>query len=108
MSFTLLGCSLLHEADIAESATIRIDKTTGAHLTAASVLVALKKRAEHRQARRSGAHADDDVSCGRAELRHLLAVRPERMIVRSRLHETRASRRHVAQQRAVRAVNTGQ
>ena len=36
-------------------------------------------------------------------LRHLA-----RMIVRSRLHETRASCRHMARQRAVRAVNTGQ
>ena len=50
-SFKSTCRGLLGESHIEESGTVRIDTKTGAHLIAAAVLEALRKRAERRQSR---------------------------------------------------------
>lgn len=104
-SFSSQDRSLLRNADVEESGTIRINTRTGAHLTSEKVLQALKLRNELRHRLSIGPrirNAEElrDYKEAKADIRHLIELAPEQVIRRRRLSETRKALRAGQTERA--------
>ena len=104
------GRSLLREANVEESGTIKISTTKGAHLTSEVVFQALRQRNERRQNKSKSSKAtacEGDVKESAAAMRRYAELSDVRYEQRKRLRQTRNERR-VRQKRLIEMAKTSE
>ncbi|KAI0563297.1 hypothetical protein FGB62_43g121 [Gracilaria domingensis] len=115
-SFDDSARSLVSSVNVEQNGTIKIDTSSGAHLTAEVVLEALKERDRRRKDSKTttpksagkgrGIRKSFEETAG--ELRRLIRLAPEREIRRNALNTSRRHRRAVRAMKAAFAVrNSG-